>query len=309
MKNLTWTFAMIALLLCAMTDAQAQVRTPQPSPTVKFEQPVGLTTVTLEYSRPSVKGRTVFGDAEALEQYGEIWRTGANTATKITFSDDVKVGGQELEAGAYAILTVPGEKEWEVMFYPHESANFNTYVEKDPAAKVEVMSQKTGRKVESFTIDINNLRNESATIDMMWDNVLVSIPLEVNTDEAVMASINQVMNGPSTGDYYAAASYYLSADKDMDQALEWIKMANAENPRYWMKRTEALIQAKLENYNEAIAAAEQSMELAEEAGNMDYVRMNKQSIEEWAPKADKMPKKAKMMPKQKVKSSDSLPKQ
>jgi len=304
MKNLTWTFAMIALLCCTLIDAQAQIRTPQPSPTVKFEQPVGLTTVTLEYSRPSVKDRTVFGE-EGLVRYGEIWRTGANSATKITFSSDVKVGGEELEAGAYAILTMPGEKKWDVMFYPFESAGFGSYVEKDPVAKVEVMAQKTGRKVESFTIDINNLRNESATIDMMWDNVLVSIPMEVNTDEAVMANINRVMGGPSTGDYYAAASYYLAADKDMNQALTWIKKANADNPQYWMMRTEALIQANLGNYSDAIAAAEKSKAMAEKAGNMDYVRMNDKSIAEWKSKAKNMPEKAKMMPKQKQKSDSN----
>jgi len=301
MKNLTWTFAIIALLCCTFVDAEAQIRTPQPSPTVVFEQPVGLTIVTLEYSRPGVKDRVVFGE-EGLVRFGEIWRTGANSATKITFSEDVKVGGQALEAGSYAILTVPDEKKWDVMFYPYESSNFGTYVDKEPVATVEAMTQKTGRKVESFTIDLNNLRNESATIDMMWDNMLVSIPLEVNTDEAVMASINQVMSGPSSGDYYAAASYYLAAGKDMEQALEWIQKANVENPRYWMMRTEALIQANLGNYSEAIAAAENSKTMAQDAGNMDYVRMNEKSIEEWKSKVKKMPEKKKMMPKQKQKS-------
>ncbi len=171
MKSIT--IIAIALLISLNTYGQSK---PAPSPGSKLIQTVGFTEVTVEYSRPGVKGRTIFGD---LLKYGEIWRAGANAATKITFNKPVEIDGKRL-TGAYALLTVPGEKEWKINFYSLTS--FNTFVNDNPTVTTTVKSTKLTEPVESFTIDINNLRDTSATIDLIWQKTKVSIPFTVGTE-------------------------------------------------------------------------------------------------------------------------------
>jgi len=165
-------FALTPLFLAAQ-DA------PAPSPASEVSQVVGLTNVTIAYSRPGVKDRTIFA-ADGLVPYGEIWRTGANAATKITFDKDVEVGGEALSAGSYAILSKPGADSWEVMFFPYESGSWMSYTDESPAATVTVEAHSMDVFVETFFIDINNIRDDSATIDIVWENTYVSIPLSVD---------------------------------------------------------------------------------------------------------------------------------
>lgn len=281
----------IALILCLTfivgTTVNAQIKTPAPSPSSKVEQAVGLTDVTIEYSRPGMKDRKIFGD---LVQYGELWRTGANASTKISFSDDVKVGGQDLKKGKYALYTIPGENEWAVIFYSNTS-HFSTpgdkYSEDDVAAKVMVKPTKTGMPIETFTIDINHLRNQSASINMMWENTMISIPLEVEVNSRVEKDIARVLAGPGRGDYYTAARFYYDNDKDLKQAHAWAVKANEMDAKFWQLRLQSLIEAKLGKTDMAIETAKKSMEMAKTEGNMDYVRMNEKSIAEWTKKAGK----------------------
>ena len=171
------------------------------------------------------------------------------------------------------------------MFFPYESGSWSSYLEKEAAATISAKPQTWDTNVESMTFHIGNLEMSSADITLFWEKTAVSLPLEVNTDEQVMASINRVMGGPSQGDYYAAASYYHEAGKDLEQALLWVEKATSgDNPRFWQVRRKALILADLGRTKDAIKAAEESMNLAAEAGNDDFVRMNKQSIEEWMAK-------------------------
>ena len=284
MKNLFFSICAFAIVALLTIDANAQVRTPAASPFSKLTQMVGLTEVTIEYSRPSVKGRTVFAE-NGLQPYGEWWRVGANQATKITFSEDVKVGGKDLKAGAYAILAKPTASDWTVNFYKYETGNWESYREKDPTVSLMVKPTKLNDMVETFDIDVNNITNSDATIDLRWEKTKVSIPLSTMTDKQVMASIERTMAGPSGNDYYAAASYLLSEKKDLPKALEWVQKANSMGePRFWMVRTEALILAELGKTKEAIAAAEKSKKLAQEAGSAQYVSMNEESIKEWSKK-------------------------
>ena len=270
------------VLLFAATSAMAQISTPSPSPTAEVSITVGLTDVTVNYSRPGVKDRTIFAE-DGLVPFGNMWRTGANAATKLTFGDDVKLGGSVVEAGSYALLTIPMAEEWKFMLYPYESGNWGSYREKDPAAAFMASVSNAGRMVETFTIDINNLRNNSASIDFMWEETLVSVPLEVEIHERVMADIKRTMAGPSSGDYYAAASYLHDSGTNLETALEYIQKANeGENARFWMMRRQALILNDLGRKAEAIKAAQRSLDMAKEAGNEDYVRMNTASIEEWS---------------------------
>lgn len=275
----------LLLFLCTaglMSAAQAQVKAPQPSPFTKVEQKVGLTDVTLEYSRPGMRDREIFGN---LVPYGEVWRTGANENTKITFSDDVTVQGKELKAGTYAIYTIPKEDEWEVMFYidANNWGNPAEWNEEKVALKATAEVMQLPFEMETFTIMIDDLKNDSAALNFVWANTVASLQFEVPTEEKAMASIEKTMNGPGAGDYFAAATYYHDVDKDLEQAYEWInKSLEMGNPNaFWILRRKSLIAADLGKKEEAIAAAKKSLVEAEKAGNQDYVKMNKDSLKEW----------------------------
>jgi hypothetical protein len=272
----------ILLLIVGLTySVNAQIKTPQPSPAAKIEQVVGLTDVTVEYSRPSMRGRTIYG---GLVPYGKLWRTGANMNTKITFSDDVIVDGQELKKGSYAIYTIPNESSWEVIFYS-DSNNAGTPREWDEskvAAKMTVQVYTVQATIESFTIMIGDLTSKSAILGFLWDSTYVGVPFEVPTDKLATKSIESVMNGPSNNDYFQAATYYHTEGKDLKQALAWMKKATAvDNPPFWQLRRMSLIQADLGDKAGAIATAKKSLAAAEKANNADYVKMNKESIAEW----------------------------
>lgn len=281
----------IKLMLLAFIvsfSAQSQIDTPAPSPSATLTQEVGLTTVTINYSRPSVKDRTIFG---GLLKYGELWRTGANGATKLSFSTDVNLGGNDLKAGDYVILTVPGESDWKINIYEFSGNGVGAYFSKEALATTSVKPVKLSDKVESLTIDINNLRNSSATIDISWENTKISIPLEVNADASVMAQINKYEENSDSqraNDYNAAASYLLSEKKELEKALDFATKATSLNPNaFWMSRTKSLIEAELGKYKEAVVTATLSLAAAEKAGNQTYVDFNKASIEEWKKKKQK----------------------
>ncbi len=273
---------LIAMAFTMSYAVNAQIDTPAASPFSKVEQKVGLTDITIEYSRPGVKGRKIFG---GLESYGVVWRTGANARTKITFSDDVTIAGQTLKAGTYAIFTKPGEETWEVYFYTEYKGNGapRDWDDSKVAVKTTVNVQPIPFVVETFTIDINNIRNSSANIDLVWEQTYITIPFEVPTDAKVSANIDRVMGGPGFGDYYAAASYYYGSGKDIAQAKKWIDkaMGMTDNPRFWQLRQQSLIYAKAGDKKGAIALAKESLAKAEKAGNAAYVKMNKESIAEW----------------------------
>ena len=276
----------ICLLVCFLfsaTTANAQLKTPAASPISKMEQTVGLTDVTIEYSRPSKKGRDIFG---GLVPFGTMWRTGANASTKVSFSEDVTVGGQELKKGDYALYTIPGEAEWTIVFHnnlEYWGVGGDKYNAEEDAVRFAVKPSKTSSMVETFTIDISDLQSNGANINLAWDNTMVTIPLSVGTTKTVMASIKKVMAGPAWRDYYSAARFYLENDQDLEQAHKWMAtaMEMGGNEKFWALRQMSLIQAKMKQYKEAVATAEKSLELAQKAENKDYVKMNTDSIAEW----------------------------
>ncbi|MBT8295835.1 MAG: DUF2911 domain-containing protein [Gramella sp.] len=272
----------IAIIFCLTFSVSAQIETPAPSPFGKIEQKVGLTDVSVEYSRPGMRGRTIFGD---LVPYGEVWRTGANANTKITFSDDVKINGKELKKGTYGIYTIPNKDSWEVMFYS-ESDNWGVpqnWDESKVAVKATAKTMEMPMKMETFTILIDDLKNNSATLNFIWENTIAMLDMEVPTDAKASASIEKVMNGPSANDYFAAASFYHESGKDLNKALEWVTKATemAGDQAFWMLRRKSLIEADMGKKDQAIATAKKSLASAEKASNADYVKMNKESIQEW----------------------------
>ena len=272
---------LLSLFVVALsTSINAQLKTPAPSPASKLEQKVGLTDVTVEYSRPSMKGRTIFGD---LVPYAKVWRTGANANTKVTFSDDVTIDGKTLKKGTYALYTKPSKDSWEVIFYS-DANNWGTPQKWDESkvavsttAKVETMPTK----IESFTISIDDLTNDSALLGVLWENTYVGVKFNVPTDKMVEESIAQVMGGPSANDYFSSAMYYLQEGKDINKAKEWINKAvdmTKDKPRFWFLRQQSLILAKAGDKKGAVKAAKASLAGAEKAGNADYVKMNKEFI-------------------------------
>ena len=275
----------ILLLLCAgliSLGTSAQIQTPQSSPFTKIEQKVGLTDVAMEYSRPGMRNREIFGN---LVPFGKVWRTGANENTKITFNDDVKIDGKELKKGTYALYTIPNKESWEILFYS-DSNNWGTPEKWDDnkvALKTTAEIHQLPMKMESFTILIDELKNDSAALNFIWENTIAIIHFEVPTDSKVAASIEKVMNGPAANDYFSAGSYYHETGKHLKKALEWVNKAveMQGDDAFWMLRRKSLIEADLGMKMEAIASAKRSLASAEKAGNADYMKMNKDSLKEW----------------------------
>ncbi|WP_445915209.1 DUF2911 domain-containing protein [Flavobacterium sp.] len=276
---------MLALVVANFV-VEAQVKTPQSSPSAKVEQVVGLTTVQVEYSRPSAKGRTVYGD---IVTFGKMWRTGANANTTISFTEDVKVGGKDLKKGKYALYTTPKADSWDVIFYT-DTNNWGlpeTWNESNVALKITVKPETLTKSVESLSIFLNNLTNDSGVIELAWERTMIAIPFTVPTQETALKSIEKTLAGPSAGDYFSAAQYYYQTNSDMTKALSWVNSAISNSPKdkdvpFWYLRLKSLIQAKNGDKKGAIATAKESLALSVKAGNGDYEKMNKDSIAEWS---------------------------
>lgn len=274
-------FLFVAIAFSFAT-VSAQLQTPAPSPAATLTQVVGLTDVSVNYSRPAMRGRTIYGD---LVPYGKLWRTGANARTVVTFSDDVKVAGKDLKAGTYAIFSIPQEKTWEVIFYT-EYQGGGAPAELDEskvAARVTVDVQEIPMDIQSFTITIDDITSSEAVLGIMWERAYVGVPFTVPTEKKVSEAIDKAMSGPGFGEYYAAATYYLAEGKDAKQAKEWIDkaMSMTDKPQFWQLRQQSLIYAAAGDKNGAIDLAKKSLAAAETAGNADYVKMNKDSLKEW----------------------------
>ncbi len=274
---------LVALIISASFAVNAQIETPAPSPFQKIEQKIGLTDVTLEYSRPGVKDRKIFG---GLVPYGELWRTGANKNTIITFGDDVVIAGNKIKAGAYAIFVTPNESSWEVNFYS-DTENWGTPKKWDSgkiAAKTTVKVEAIPMKIETFTMSFDDLTNGSAMLGIMWENAYAGVKIDVPTNDKVSKNITRVMSGPAANDFYASARYYLEEGKDINQAVTWIDKAiemTKDKPRFWYLRQQSLIHAKAGKTKTAIKAAKASLAEAQKAGNEDYINLNKKSLKEW----------------------------
>lgn len=287
MKHIKSIAIAISLICLAVINSNAQIEMPSASPSARFSQKIGLTDVSIEYARPNVKGRKIYGD---LVPFGKIWRTGANMATKITFSDDVKIGGKPLKAGTYALFTIPGEKEWTVIFNTNANqAGASNYKESEDALRVVVAPIDIAPiAVESFLISVEGIDIKNAFIELVWASTVVQIPVEVSFDGRVMASIEKTLAAsPKANDYFSAAMYYRESGKDLNKALSWINEAIKLNEAagtnaFWVYRNKSLIQADLKNYKDAIATAQIGLAKATEAKNDDYIKMNSDSIAEWS---------------------------
>lgn len=286
MKNqfLILLIAGFASFFGAAFPASAQIKTPAASPLSTLTQEIGLMEVKITYSRPSAKGREIFGE---LVPYGKSWRTGANASTKISFTDAVTIEGKSVPAGEYALFTIPGEKEWTIIL--HKDANLmgtggENYKQGDEAARFTVKSTKVSEPVETFTFAVGDITLNSGVVSILWENTEVSFKVAADFDSKIMANIEQSIKNIERNNgnlYHQGAWYYVETGKDLNQALEWVNKAVAVNPdAYWMSYTKARILAGLNNKKAAIEAAEVSKKAAEKGNNQDYVRLNDKLIAE-----------------------------
>ena len=266
-----------ALLTPGALAETAKLEFPAASPSAKLKQRIGITDIEIEYSRPSAKGREIFGD---LVPYDKVWRTGANAATKLVFSTPVKLNGNEIPAGTYALMTIPGKDEWTIIINNgSEQWGAYKYDEKSDVIRFKVKPVKLARTVETFTIDLQQIRDDSANLDISWDKTEVPIQLQVDYIAKLSKQIAEVMASDAKDKpYFQSALFYYNHDGNLEDARKWIDAALAEKETFYMLYWKAAILNKLGDKPGALAAAQRSNELAIKANDNSYTQMSAQLI-------------------------------
>ena len=267
---------------CCFIIADAQLKTPAPSPSQTIKQDFGLSSIELSYSRPGIKGRKIFGD---IVPYGNVWRTGANNATTLTFGDEVTIGGTKIPAGKYGLLTIPDKKSWTLIITKQTDVT-SPAAYKQEMDVVRVVSEVSKMKsaAETFTMQFANVKPASCELYIMWDKSTVVLPITTEIDSKIMANIDQAMKGDKPP-YFQAAMYYMENGKDLNQSLAWFNKAVEAQPNaFWIQHQWANCLAKLGKVSEAKTAALKSKELATEAKNDDYVKLNEKLLKELSKK-------------------------
>ena len=283
MRTIFYAITTIACSSLISLNALGQIQTPRPSPTATIKQKVALTEVEVNYSRPGMKGRKVFGDVVA---YNEVWRTGANAVTTIKFADAVYLNGMAIPAGKYALLSIPGEKEWTVIISKDSAMDgVSAYKQEFDAARVVVKPRLLRDVVESFTIDFGSFKDEGATLCLLWENTAIDLQISMDIDSKIEAAIRATLleskNEPKAGDYHNAAVYYMGKDKNLDQALVWMnKSVEMNADAFWYVHRKAELLGKMGKKDEAIQTAEKSLAMAKANadGDFGYVKRNEELI-------------------------------
>ena len=266
---------LLAAALCSI-NAFSQIKMPAPSPTQKITQDFGIGSIELTYSRPSIKGRSLFKENSDLGPLGKLWRTGANAATRIRFSDNVMIGGKLLDSGSYVLYTIPAKDYWEIIFNKGlTNSGTDGYKESEDVHRFKIKADKMNGDVETFTMQFANVLAESCELHLMWGTTLVKIPISVNVKDRIRAQVEKALStspvNPAT--YQAAATFYYEWDKDLNKALPNINKAIKANPKaFWLYLSQAKIQRDLGDKASAKTSAEKCIELATEAKNADYVK-------------------------------------
>lgn len=268
-------FCSVIITLFALSALGQELKVPTLSPQTEVTQEVGLTQVKLSYARPSAKGRKVFGD---LVPFGEVWRTGANASTKLTFSEDVKIAGNALKAGTYALYSIPGANEWTMIIHTntkHRSLAGDVYKRAEDAFRFKVKPGKTANYVETFTLEFGDFTTSSANLILSWENTQIKFPIEFDVDARVAEQIAKLAAAPagmSHMSYFLAAEYNLHNDKDLSKADEWILTALEKSPRnsrYGLLRAKIL--AKAGKKADALKVVAEANAWAKAAKNANYV--------------------------------------
>lgn len=254
----------------------AQLKVPSLSPKTKLSQNIGLSIATIEYSRPSKKERKIFG---GLLPYGEVWRTGANTATKLSFSKNLLINGEQFKKGDYTLLTVPGKDKWKVKWYKYASTNWNDYKEQSPYKTMEVLVKDLNEVVETFSMRFQNNSLHGSDLYIEWETTRVEISIKIPEELEIVNSINKTLTGPSNGEYFRAALYLHESKTDLPKALEYIqKVTSSEKALFFQVTREALILKDLNEISKAKRVAKRALRLSEKAKNNDFIRINKEIL-------------------------------
>lgn len=263
---------LIAVSAFMLISAEAQLKTPAPSPGQTLKQDFALSSIELSYSRPGMKGRKIYGD---LVPFGKVWRTGANQATTLTFGEDVTIGGKKVAAGKYGLLTIPDKNNWTFIITKQTDVTSPAAYKQDmDVVRVEAKPTRTDSQTESFTIQFANVKASTCDLVLLWENTAVALPISSDVEDKVMKQIDNLMNKDNRP-YFGAAMYYMDNGKDINQALKWFDKAVELNPKaFWIHHQRANALAKLGKKEEAKKAANTSRELAIEAKNDDYVKLN-----------------------------------
>lgn len=268
-------FLLSAALFCVVS-AIGQIRLPAPSSTQTITQEFGIGSVTLTYSRPSLKGRTVFRENSELAPLNKLWRTGANAATHITFTEKTMMGGKLLDTGTYVLYTIPGKEYWEIVLNKGlTNWGSDGYKESEDVNRFKVRVEKSGMETETFTMGFSNVMAESCELFLTWGNALVKIPLSVNVKDRIRAQVERALSNDKAdaGTYTAAANFYYQYDKNLPLALSNASKAAAANPKsFSIVLLQAKIQRDMGDKVSAKASAEKVITMATEAKNDDYVK-------------------------------------
>jgi tetratricopeptide (TPR) repeat protein len=282
-KIIFFAFALL-LWVVERNPVQAQIVTPDASPFAKISQRIGFSDVDIEYSRPSVRGRVIFGD---LVPYGKVWRLGANSSTKLYVREELTIQDQyKLMPGVYSLFAIPGKDEWTIIVNKNSWGwGAFKYEQGLDAIRFTAKPEALKEQVETFTIQFANVCTNCTELQFLWDFTKVSFKLTTNVDEKVMAQIKTFTTQPESklaGEYYLAAKYYADTDRDLKQALEWTNKALQYGPgAYWVKHLKAEIYSRMGDYKMAIETATESRDEAKAKNDEDYVRMNEKEIAKW----------------------------
>lgn len=263
-------FTGTALLLLVITGNAQTLKAPAPSSTQTIKQTFALSSIELSYSRPGVKNRKIFGE---LVPFNQVWRTGANGATTLTFSDTVSINGTKLAPGTYGLLSIPNEKSWTLIISKQTNVTSSgAYRQDQDILRYEAPTAALSNAVETFTIQFANVKDGSCDLQIMWDKTMVTLPVTTNIEGSMLAQINQVMKDPRP--YYAAAMYYMNNGQDLNQALEWMNKAIEQNPKDLRNQYQkANLLVKMGRFAEAKTVASKGLETANANKNENYIKM------------------------------------
>lgn len=263
----------ICSLLLAGTLTQAQVKMPAPSPGQTLKQDFGLASIDVVYSRPVAKGRKVFGD---LVPFNEVWRTGANAATLVTFNDAVELAGKKVDSGTYALYTIPNKGSWVIILNKGvKNWGSDGYTADDDVVRVTVKTEEVKNMVESFTIQFANVKPESCDLQIMWENTMVSVPVKTDVKTTIRTSLESALKNSEKKPYWQAMQFYNEWDNNPAKALQYADLAVQDNPKaFYMWLYKARLEKATGNKAKAMESSKKSLELAKEAKNNDYVKMN-----------------------------------
>lgn len=268
--------SVVLVLLLAVGNAQT-IKAPAPSTTQSIKQTFALSSIELNYSQPSVKGRKIFGD---LVPFNKVWRTGANAATTLTFGDTVSINGTKVNPGTYGLLSIPNEKSWTLIISKQTNVTSpGAYKEDEDVLRYEAKTTELDDAVETFTILFANIKDGSCDLQLMWDKTSVTLPIKTDIEGSMLAQINQVMK--DSRPYYAAAMYYMNNGQDMNQALEWMNKAIEQNPKDLRSQYQkANLLVKMGKNAEARTTATKALEMAKADKNDNYIKMFETQLKE-----------------------------